>query len=115
MESHLWDLDSTSGVSKIQTWKLLGHDFQDVGPQFWDLDFRTGGGGFHDPGPGNFLGHGFQDVGSHLWDPKIQTWKLLGHDFQDVGPQFWNLDFALGAVFSMTQDLEIFRSWIFKT
>jgi hypothetical protein len=87
---------SHSGFPKIQTWKLLGHAFQDVGPQFWDLDFRTGGGGYHDPGPGNFLGHGFQDVGSHLWDPKIQTWKLLGHDFQDVGPQFWDLDFRTG-------------------
>jgi hypothetical protein len=47
--------------------------------------------------------------------PKLQTWKLLGHEFQDVGPQFWDLDFALGVVVSMTQDLEIFRSWIFKT
>jgi hypothetical protein len=29
-------------VSKTKTWKLLGRDFQDVGSQFWDLDFTQG-------------------------------------------------------------------------
>jgi hypothetical protein len=29
-------------VSKTETWKLLGRDFQDVGSQFWDLDFTQG-------------------------------------------------------------------------
>jgi hypothetical protein len=42
-----WDLNFgawifTFAVSKIETWKLLGRDFQDVGPQFWDLDFTQG-------------------------------------------------------------------------
>jgi hypothetical protein len=43
-----WDLNFrawifTLAVSKIETWKLLGCDFQDVGSQFWDLDFTQGG------------------------------------------------------------------------
>jgi hypothetical protein len=29
-------------VSKIETWKLLGRDFQDVESQFWDPDFTQG-------------------------------------------------------------------------
>jgi hypothetical protein len=47
-------------VSKTQTWKFFGHDFQDVGSQFWDLDFTQGAS--HDPGPGIFLTHDFQDM-----------------------------------------------------
>jgi hypothetical protein len=42
-----WDLNFgawifTFAVSKTETWKLLGRDFQDVGPQFWNLDFTQG-------------------------------------------------------------------------
>jgi hypothetical protein len=42
-----WDLNFgawifTLAVSKIETWKLLGCDFQDVRFQFWDLDFTQG-------------------------------------------------------------------------
>jgi hypothetical protein len=42
-----WDLNFrawifTLTVSKTETWKLLGCDFQDVGSQFWDLDFTQG-------------------------------------------------------------------------
>jgi hypothetical protein len=42
-----WDLNFgawifTLAVSKIETWKLLGHDFQDVGSQFCDLDITQG-------------------------------------------------------------------------
>jgi hypothetical protein len=42
-----WDLNFgawifTLTVSKIKTWKLLGHDFQDVGSSFWDLNFTQG-------------------------------------------------------------------------
>jgi hypothetical protein len=42
-----WDLNFgawifTLAVSKTETWKLLGRDFQDVGFQFWDLDFTQG-------------------------------------------------------------------------
>jgi hypothetical protein len=42
-----WDLNFgawifTLAVSKIETWKLLGRDFQDVGSHFWDLDFTQG-------------------------------------------------------------------------
>ncbi len=29
-------------IFKTETWKLLGRDFQDVGSQFWDLDFTQG-------------------------------------------------------------------------
>jgi hypothetical protein len=41
-----WDLNFgawifTLAVSKIETWKLLGCDFQDVGSQFWHMIFRT--------------------------------------------------------------------------
>jgi hypothetical protein len=60
-----WDLKFgawifTLAVSKIETSKLLGRDFQDVGSQFWDLDFTQGAS--HDPGPGIFLAHDFQDM-----------------------------------------------------
>jgi hypothetical protein len=42
-----WDLNFgawifTLVVSKTETWKLLGRDFQDVRSQFWDLDFTQG-------------------------------------------------------------------------
>jgi hypothetical protein len=42
-----WDLNFgawifTLAVSKIETWNFLGRDFQDVGSQFWDLDFTQG-------------------------------------------------------------------------
>jgi hypothetical protein len=42
-----WDLNFgawifTLAVSKTETWKLFGRDFQDVGSQFWDLDFTQG-------------------------------------------------------------------------
>jgi hypothetical protein len=42
-----WDLNFgawifTLAVSKTETWKLLGRDFQDVGSQFWNLDFTQG-------------------------------------------------------------------------
>jgi hypothetical protein len=42
-----WDLNFgawifTLTVSKTETWKLLRRDFQDVGSQFWDLDFTQG-------------------------------------------------------------------------
>jgi hypothetical protein len=41
-----WDLNFgawifTPAVSKIETWKLLGCDFQDVRSQFWHVIFRT--------------------------------------------------------------------------
>jgi hypothetical protein len=43
-----WDLNFrawifTLAVSNTETWKLLRCDFQDVGSQFWDLDFTQGG------------------------------------------------------------------------
>ncbi len=44
--------------SKLE--KNLGRDFQDVGSQFWDLDFTQGAS--HDPGLGICLAHDFQDM-----------------------------------------------------
>jgi hypothetical protein len=60
-----WDLNFgawifTLAVSKTETWKLLERDFQDVGSQFWDLDFTQGAS--HDRRPGIFLAHDFQDM-----------------------------------------------------
>jgi hypothetical protein len=42
-----WDLNFgawifTLALSKTETWKLLRCDFQDVGSQFWNLDFTQG-------------------------------------------------------------------------
>jgi len=42
-----WDLNFgawifTLAVSKTETWKLLGRDFQNLGSQLWDLDFTKG-------------------------------------------------------------------------
>jgi hypothetical protein len=74
-------------VSKTQTWKFFGHDFQDVGS--------------------SVFGHDFRDVGSSVfgalefafWVSKTQKdlgnfriW-FSGHGFQDLGSQLWGLDF----------------------
>jgi hypothetical protein len=94
----------TVWVSKTQTSKFFGHDFQDVGSSFletWSLH-----SGFPRPKKTwEILGYGFQDMVFRTWDlnfgawiftlavSKTETWKLLGCDFQDVGSQFWHMIF----------------------
>ncbi len=61
----------TVWVSKTQTWKFFGHDFQDVGSLvFGDLEFALRVSKTQ-KNLGNFRiwfsGHGFQDLGSQLW------------------------------------------------
>ncbi len=58
-------------VSKTQTWKFFGHDFQDMGSSvFGDLEFALRVSKTQKD-LGNFRiwfsGHGFQDLGSQLW------------------------------------------------
>jgi len=89
-----WDLSFgtyTVWVSKTQTWKFFGHDFQDVGSSvFGDLEFA-------------------------LWVPKTQKdlgnfriW-LSGHGFQDLGSQLWGLDFHTRGF--QDRNLKTFRTW----
>jgi hypothetical protein len=71
-----WDLNFgawifTLAVSKTETWKLLGRDFQGVRSQFWDLDFTQGAS--HDLGPRFFLAHDFQDIEE---DQTMVVWVL---------------------------------------
>jgi hypothetical protein len=72
----------TLAVSKIETWKIIGRDFQDVGSQFWDLDFTPGAS--HDPGPGFFLAHDFQDMDGEPGDFTVSE----GHGHPLVGTSF---------------------------
>jgi hypothetical protein len=72
-------------VSKTQTWKFFGHDFQDVGSLvFGDLEFALWVSKTQKD-LGNFRiwfsEHGFQDLGSQLW----------GFDFHTRGFQDRNL------------------------
>jgi hypothetical protein len=83
-----WDFSFgtyTVWVSKTQTWKFFGHDFQDVGSSvFGDLEFALQVSKTQKD-LGNFRiwfsGHGFQDLGS----------QLRGLDFHTCGFQDWNL------------------------
>ncbi len=62
-------------VSKTQTWKFFGHDFQDVGSSvFGDLEFALR------------VSKTQKDLGN------FRIW-FLGCDFQDVGSQFWHMIF----------------------
>ncbi len=94
-------------VSKTQTWKFFGHDFQDVGSSvFGDLEFALRVSKTQKD-LGNFRiwfsGNGFQDLGSQLWgldfhtrgfqDQNLKTFRMwfsrcgisiLTHDFQDM-------------------------------
>jgi hypothetical protein len=69
----------TVWVSKTQTWKFFGHDFQDVGSSvFGDLEFALQVSKTQKD-LGNFRiwfsGHGFQDLGSQLWGlGNFRTW-----------------------------------------
>jgi hypothetical protein len=40
--SQLWGLDFHTHGFQDRNLKTLGRDFQDVGSQFWDLDFTQG-------------------------------------------------------------------------
>ncbi len=83
-----WDF-SFVWVSKTQTWKFFGHDFQDVGSSvFGDLEFALRVSKTQKD-LGNFRiwfsGHGFQDLRSQLWGLDLKMWDLnfgtwfLGH------------------------------------
>jgi hypothetical protein len=51
-------------VSKTQTWKIFGHDFQDVGSSvFGDLEFAL-----RVSKTQKDLGYGFQDMVFKTWD-----------------------------------------------
>jgi hypothetical protein len=105
-----WDFNFgtyTVWVSKTQTWKFFGHDFQDVGSSvFGDLEFALQVSKTQKD-LGNFRiwfsRHGFQDLGSQLWgldfhthgfqDQNLKTFRMwfsrceisiLAHDFQDI-------------------------------
>jgi hypothetical protein len=79
-------------VSKTQTWKFFGHDFQDMGSLvFEDLEFALRVSKTQKD-LGNFRiwfsAHGFQDLGSQLW-----AWEILGYGFQDMVFRTWDLNF----------------------
>jgi hypothetical protein len=105
-----WDFSFgtyTVWVSKTQTWKFFGHDFQDVGSSvFGDLEFALRVSKTQ-KNLGNFRiwfsGHGFQDLRSQIrgldfhtrgfQDRNLKTFKMwfsgcgisiLTHDFQDM-------------------------------
>jgi len=83
-------------VSKKQTWKFFGHDFQDVGSLvFGDLEFALWVSKTQKD-LGNFriwfLGHGFQDLRSQLWGlGNFKIWfsrlgiSILGPGFHKGG------------------------------
>ncbi len=133
-----WDFSFgtyTVWVSKTQTWKFFGHDFQDVGSSvFGDLEFALrvsktqkdlgnfriwfSRHGFQDLGSqlwglGNFrisfLGHGFQNLGSQLWGLGNFRISFSGHGFQDLGSQLWGLDFHTHGF--QDWNLKTFRTW----
>jgi len=79
-------------VSKTQTWKFFGHDFQDVGSSiFGDLEFALQVSKTQKD-LGNFRiwfsRHGFQDLGSQLWGlGNFRIWfSRLG--ISTLGPGF---------------------------
>jgi len=62
-------------VSKTQTWKFFGHDFQDVGSSvFGDLEFAL--------------------WVSKTWDLNFGAWEILGYGFQDMIFRTWDLNFG---------------------
>jgi hypothetical protein len=99
MASSLWGqhgggegLAWVGGASRGKTWKLLGRDFQDVGSQFWDLDFTQGAS--HDPWPGIFLAHDFQDMDEEPGDFTVAE----GHGYPLVlEERKWWLLFKFGS------------------
>ncbi len=71
-----WDLN-------FGAWEILGYGFQDVGSQFWDLDFTQGAS--HDPGPGIFLARDFQDMDGEPGDFTVSEGH--GHPLVRVNSQ----------------------------
>ncbi len=80
-------------VSKTQTWKCFGHDFQDVRSSvFEDLDLHSG---FPRPKKTlEILGYGFQDMVFRTWDLNFGAWEILGYGFQDIVFKTWDLNFG---------------------
>ncbi len=83
-------------VSKTQTWKFFGHDFQDVGSSvFGDLEFalqvfKT------QKDLGNFRiwfsRHGFQNLGSQLWGLDFHTRGFQDRNLKTF--RMWDLNFG---------------------
>jgi hypothetical protein len=89
-----WDFNFgtyTMWVSKTQTWKFFGHDFQDVGSLvFGDLEFALR------------VSKTQKDLGNfRIWFSR--------HDFQDLGSQLWGLDFHTRGF--QDRNLKMFRMW----
>ncbi len=78
-------------VSKTQSWKFFGHDFQDVGSSdFGALEFTL------------WVSKTQKDLGN------FRIW-FSGHGFQNLGSQLWGLDFHTHGF--QDRNLKIFRIW----